>query len=166
MKDFFYNLGIILYDFGVHLIAPFSSKPRKMMKGHWVVYRLIRQQREKDAEYIWFHAASLGEFEQGRPLMEKIREQHPHYKILLTFFSPSGYTVRKDYKGAAIICYLPFDKPRNVKKFLDVARPCMAFFIKYEFWKNYLDELNKRRIPVYSVSSIFRKDQIFFKWYG
>lgn len=148
MKDFFYNLGIILYDFGVHLIAPFSSKPRKMMKGHWVVYRLIRQQREKDAEYIWFHAASLGEFEQGRPLMEKIREQHPHYKILLTFFSPSGYTVRKDYKGADIICYLPFDKPRNVKKFLDVARPCMAFFIKYEFWKNYLDELNKRHIPV------------------
>ncbi|MDL2291963.1 3-deoxy-D-manno-octulosonic acid transferase [Bacteroides sp. OttesenSCG-928-F21] len=166
MGNFLYNLGIALYDFGVHLMAPFSSKPRRMMKGHWVVYRLIRQQREKDANYIWFHAASLGEFEQGRPLMEKIRELHPEYKILLTFFSPSGYEVRRDYQGADIICYLPFDKPRNVKKFLDVARPCMAFFIKYEFWKNYLDELNKRHVPVYSISSIFRKDQIFFKWYG
>jgi 3-deoxy-D-manno-octulosonic-acid transferase len=137
-----------------------------MMKGHWVVYRLIRQQREKDASYIWFHAASLGEFEQGRPLMERIRAKYPEYKILLTFFSPSGYEVRKNYPGADIICYLPFDKPRNVKKFLDLARPCMAFFIKYEFWKNYMDELNRRCIPVYSVSSIFRKDQVFFKWYG
>jgi 3-deoxy-D-manno-octulosonic-acid transferase len=161
-----YNIGIGLYDFGVHLMAPFSRKPRKMMKGHWVVYRLIRQQREKDANYIWFHAASLGEFEQGRPLMERIRAEHPEYKILLTFFSPSGYEVRKNYCGADIICYLPFDKPRNVKKFLNLVRPCMAFFIKYEFWKNYIDELNRRRIPVYSVSSIFRKDQVFFKWYG
>jgi 3-deoxy-D-manno-octulosonic-acid transferase len=147
-------------------MAPFSRKPRKMMKGHWVVYRLIRQQREKNAKYIWFHAASLGEFEQGRPLMERIRSEHPEYKILLTFFSPSGYEVRKNYRGADIICYLPFDKPRNVKKFLDLVRPCMAFFIKYEFWKNYMDELNRRCIPVYSVSSIFRKDQVFFKWYG
>ena len=95
-----------------------------------------------------------------------IREKYPDYKILLTFFSPSGYEVRKHYRGADIVCYLPFDKPRNVKKFLDIATPCMAFFIKYEFWKNYLDELHKRRIPVYSVSSIFRRDQIFFKWYG
>lgn len=166
MANFLYNLAIYLYDLVVHIVAPFSRKPRKMMKGHWVVYRLIRQQREKNADYIWFHAASLGEFEQGRPLIEKIREKYPNYKILLTFFSPSGYEVRKDYQGADIVCYLPFDKPRNVKKFLDVSRPCMAFFIKYEFWKNYLDELNKRRIPVYSVSSIFRKKQIFFKWYG
>lgn len=166
MGNFFYDFGIILYDIGVHLMAPFSRKPRKMMKGHWVVYRLIRQLREDDAQYIWFHAASLGEFEQGRPLIEKIREKYPQYKILLTFFSPSGYEVRKNYRGADIICYLPFDKPRNVKRFLDAARPSMAFFIKYEFWKNYLDELNKRCIPVYSISSIFRKDQIFFKWYG
>lgn len=136
------------------------------MKGHWVVYELLRQQIEKNARYIWFHAASLGEFEQGRPLMEAIRAEYPEYKILLTFFSPSGYEVRKNYRGADIVCYLPFDKPRNVKKFLGIAKPCMAFFIKYEFWKNYLDELHKRHIPVYSVSSIFRKDQIFFKWYG
>ncbi|MBP5978053.1 MAG: 3-deoxy-D-manno-octulosonic acid transferase [Bacteroides graminisolvens] len=161
-----YNLAIGIYDLIVHIMAPFSRKPRKMMKGHWVVYELLRQQIEKDARYIWFHAASLGEFEQGRPLIEKIRAKYPDYKILLTFFSPSGYEVRKNYRGADVVCYLPFDKPRNVKKFLDISNPVMAFFIKYEFWKNYLDELNKRRIPVYSVSSIFRKDQIFFKWYG
>ena len=161
-----YNLAIFLYDILVHFAAPFSRKPRQMMKGHWVVYELLRQQIEKNARYIWFHAASLGEFEQGRPLMEAIRAEYPEYKILLTFFSPSGYEVRKNYKGADIVCYLPFDKTRNVKKFLGIAKPCMAFFIKYEFWKNYLDELHKRHIPVYSVSSIFRKDQIFFKWYG
>ena len=131
-----------------------------------MVYELLRQQLEKDARYIWFHAASLGEFEQGRPLIEKIRAKYPDYRILLTFFSPSGYEVRKNYRGADIVCYLPFDKPRNVKKFLDLVNPCMAFFIKYEFWKNYLDELHKRRTPVYSVSSIFRRGQIFFKWYG
>ena len=161
-----YDLAIVIYDFIVHLAAPFSRKPRKMMNGHWVVYELLRQQVEKGEQYIWFHAASLGEFEQGRPLIEMIRAKYPNYKILLTFFSPSGYEVRKHYRGADIVCYLPFDKPRNVKKFLDIANPCMAFFIKYEFWKNYLDELHKRRIPVYSVSSIFRREQIFFKWYG
>ena len=161
-----YDLAIGIYDLLVHLAAPFSRKPRKMMKGHWVVYELLRQQLEKDVRYIWFHAASLGEFEQGRPLIEKIRAKYPDYGILLTFFSPSGYEVRKNYRGADVVCYLPFDKPRNVKKFLDIANPCMAFFIKYEFWKNYLDELHKRRIPVYSVSSIFRRGQVFFKWYG
>ena len=161
-----YDLAINLYDVAVHLAAPFSRKPRKMMKGHWVAYSLLRQQIEKGVPYIWFHAASLGEFEQGRPLMERIRAEHPGYRILLTFFSPSGYEVRKNYRGADVVCYLPFDKPRNVKKFISIVNPCMAFFIKYEFWKNYLDELHKRHIPVYSVSSIFRRDQIFFKWYG
>ena len=162
----FYNFGIYIYSLLIHLLAPFSRKPRKMMKGHWIVYELLRQQKEDGAKYIWFHAASLGEFEQGRPLIEKIRERYPEYKILLTFFSPSGYEVRKNYKGADIVCYLPLDKPRNVNKFLDIIQPCMAFFIKYEFWKNFLDELHKRNIPVYSISSIFRKEQIFFKWYG
>lgn len=161
-----YNLGIFVYDLLVHLAAPFSYKPRKMMKGHWVVYKLLRQQIEPRYKYIWFHAASLGEFEQGRPLIERIRNEYPEYKILLTFFSPSGYEVRKNYRGVDIVCYLPFDKPRNVRKFLDIVNPCMAFFIKYEFWKNYLDELRSRSIPVYSVSSVFRRDQIFFKWYG
>nr|WP_321373859.1 glycosyltransferase N-terminal domain-containing protein [uncultured Bacteroides sp.] len=162
----FYNFGIYIYSLLIHLLAPFSRKPRKMMKGHWIVYELLRQQKEDGAKYIWFHAASLGEFEQGRPLIEKIKERYPEYKILLTFFSPSGYEVRKNYREADIVCYLPLDKPRNVNKFLDIIQPCMAFFIKYEFWKNYLDELHKRNIPVYSISSIFRKEQIFFKWYG
>ncbi|KAA6325612.1 3-deoxy-D-manno-octulosonic acid transferase [termite gut metagenome] len=162
----FYDIGIFLYDIAVHIAALFNSKPRRMIQGHWVVYKLLRLQVEKDARYIWFHTASLGEFEQGRPLMEAIRIRHPEYKTILTFFSPSGYEVCKNYKGADVICYLPFDNIRNVKKFLNIVHPCMAFFIKYEFWRNYLDELNKRYIPTYSVSSIFRKDQIFFKWYG
>lgn len=161
-----YNLGIFLYDLMVHLAAPFSRKPRKIMKGHWIVYELLRQRLDRRVRYIWFHAASLGEFEQGRPLIEKIRALHPEYGILVTFFSPSGYEVRKNYRGADVVCYLPFDKPRNVKKFLDIVNPRMAFFIKYEFWKNYLDELHFRHIPVYSVSSIFRRGQVFFKWYG
>ncbi|KAA6337335.1 3-deoxy-D-manno-octulosonic acid transferase [termite gut metagenome] len=161
-----YEIGIFFYDIMVHLAALFSRKVRKLVKGQWEVYKLLRLQVKKEACYIWFHAASLGEFEQGRPLMEEIRIRHPEYKILLTFFSPSGYEVRKSYRGVDIVSYLPFDKIRNVKKFLGIVHPCMAFFIKYEFWKNYLEELNKRRIPVYSVSSIFRKEQIFFKWYG
>ena len=162
----FYDLAIALYDIAVHLAAPFSRKPRKMMKGHWIAYEILRQRLDKDVRYIWFHAASLGEFEQGRPLIEAIRVRYPEYGILLTFFSPSGYEVRKNYRGADVVCYLPFDKRRNVRKFLDIAHPCMAFFIKYEFWKNYLDELHKRQIPVYSVSSIFRRGQGFFKWDG
>ncbi|KAA6334979.1 3-deoxy-D-manno-octulosonic acid transferase [termite gut metagenome] len=161
-----YEIGIFLYDLAVHVVALFKSKARKMIKGRKVVYELLRLQVEKEARYIWFHAASLGEFEQGRPLMEAIRARHPEYKILLTFFSPSGYEVRKDYRGADIICYLPSDKIRNVRMFFEIIHPCMAFFIKYEFWRNYLDELHKLHIPVYSVSSIFRKEQLFFKWYG
>ncbi|MDO4780554.1 MAG: glycosyltransferase N-terminal domain-containing protein, partial [Bacteroides sp.] len=161
-----YNIIITLGNLLIYILAPFSRKPRKMMKGHWVVYDLLRQQIEVGKKYIWFHAASLGEFEQGRPLIEAVREKYPEYKILLTFFSPSGYEVRKNYKGADVVCYMPIDKPRNVRKFLNIANPVMAFFIKYEFWKNFLDELNRRNIPTYSVSSIFRKDQIFFKWYG
>jgi len=137
-----------------------------MRFGQWKTNSILREKIDRNAKYIWFHASSLGEFEQGRPMIEKIKAEHPEYKVLLTFFSPSGYEVRKNYKGADVICYLPFDTPFRVKKFLNLANPAIAIFIKYEFWKNYLDELHKRRIPVYSVSSIFRRDQIFFKWYG
>lgn len=137
-----------------------------MVNGHAAVFKILRENIKEGEPYIWFHAASLGEFEQGRPLMERIRRQYPEYKILLTFFSPSGYEVRKNYEGADVICYLPFDTPRNVKRFLNIANPCMAFFIKYEFWQNYLKALQRRHIPVYSVSSIFRREQIFFRWYG
>lgn len=137
-----------------------------MRLGQWKTNGTLREKIDRNAKYIWFHASSLGEFEQGRPLIEKIKAEHPEYKILLTFFSPSGYEVRKNYGGADVVCYLPFDTPYRVKKFLDLSKPVMAIFIKYEFWDNYLSELKRRNIPVYIVSAIFRKEQLFFKWYG
>jgi 3-deoxy-D-manno-octulosonic-acid transferase len=161
-----YNLVIYLYLLGVKIAALFQSKPAKMVQGHRDVFDILRRKIDPNARYIWFHAASLGEFEQGRPLIERIRREHPEYKILQTFFSPSGYEVRKDYAGADVVCYLPFDTPRNVRRFVELARPAMAFFVKYEFWQNYLNELRRRGIPVYSVSSIFRPNQIFFRSYG
>ncbi len=161
-----YNFVIYAYLLAVKIVSLFDKKVRLMVKGHAQVFRILRGQIKEDERYIWFHAASLGEFEQGRPLMERIRRQYPQYKILLTFFSPSGYEVRKNYQGADIICYLPFDTPTNVHRFMKLAHPCMAFFIKYEFWQNYLKALQRRHIPVYSVSSIFRKEQVFFRWYG
>ncbi len=161
-----YNLVIYIYLFGVKVAGLFSAKPAKMVKGHREVFDILRNKIDKNARYIWFHAASLGEFEQGRPLIERIRKEHPEYKILQTFFSPSGYEVRKNYQGADLVCYLPFDTPRNVRRFVELANPCMVFFIKYEFWQNYLNELHRRGIPTYSVSSIFRPNQIFFRWYG
>ena len=115
---------------------------------------------------IWFHCASLGEFEQGRPVMERFRKRHPDWQILLTFFSPSGYEVRKNYAGADIICYLPFDLPSEVNTFLDLYQPRLAVFVKYEFWRNFSFELKKREIPLISVSTILREDQYFFKWWG
>lgn len=163
---FLYNIGIFLYALVVRIISPFHRKARKMILGHKETYRILRQQIDPNDSYIWFHAASLGEFEQGRPIMEAIRKKHVEYKILLTFFSPSGYDVRKDYKGADIVCYLPFDKKRNVKRFLKLVQPRMVVFIKYEFWYNFVNQLRKKDIPVYMVSAIFRPTQMFFKWYG
>ncbi|MDR1881301.1 MAG: 3-deoxy-D-manno-octulosonic acid transferase [Prevotella sp.] len=163
---FFYNPAIYLYAFVVHIISPFHRKAGKMVAGHKQTYKILKDKVDPKAKYIWFHAASLGEFEQGRPVIEEVKRRYPGYKILLTFFSPSGYEVRKDYPLADIVCYLPFDKKRNVKKFMKLARPAMAVFIKYEFWYNYVNTLHKRGIPVYTVSSVFRPSQIFFKWYG
>jgi 3-deoxy-D-manno-octulosonic-acid transferase len=161
-----YNLTIFLYALVVRIISPFHRKARKMIKGHKEAYTILRKKIDPNARYIWFHAASLGEFEQGRPLMEEIKRDYPEYKILLTFFSPSGYDVRKDYPLADVVCYLPFDKKRNVKKFLKLVQPKMAIFIKYEFWYNFIHRLYKSDIPVYLVSAIFRPSQTFFKWYG
>lgn len=161
-----YSLLIHFYAFIVALISPFHRKARMMRVGQWKTNARLREKIDPKANYIWFHAASLGEFEQGRPMMEKIRKEHPEYKILLTFFSPSGYEVRKNYNGADVICYLPFDTPYRVRKFLQLARPAMAIFIKYEFWGNYLHELKKQGVPVYIISAIFRPDQLFFQWYG
>ena len=161
-----YNLGIHIYQLGIRLAGLFSDKPAKMVKGHREAYDLLKNKIDRNARYIWFHAASLGEFEQGRPLIERIRKEYPQYKILQTFFSPSGYEVRKNYDGADIVCYLPMDTPGNAKKFVDLVNPSMVFFVKYEFWQNYLNALYNKGIPVYSVSSIFRPNQIFFRWYG
>ena len=161
-----YNLIIYIIQLGVAIASLFNEKVRKMWRGERNAVRVLKEKVDPEAQYIWFHAASLGEFEQGRPLMEQLRREHPEYKILLTFFSPSGYEVRKNYEGADIICYLPLDTITNARRFLRAIRPVMAFFIKYEFWYNYLHILKHRNVPVYSVSSIFRPDQIFFKWYG
>lgn len=161
-----YSILIHFYAFIVALISPFHKKARIMRLGQWKTNSILREKIDRNARYIWFHASSLGEFEQGRPMMEKIKATHPEYKILLTFFSPSGYEVRKNYDGADVICYLPFDTPYRVKKFLNLANPAIAVFIKYEFWGNYLHELKKRDIPVYIISAIFRPDQLFFQWFG
>lgn len=161
-----YNFIIGLYALIVNIISPFHKKARLMVKGHKEVFKKLNAEIDPNAKYIWLHAASLGEFEQGRPIIENIKEKHPSYKILLTFFSPSGYEVRKNYELADVVCYLPFDKKSKVKRFLKLVNPSMAIFIKYEFWYNYVNQLKKRNIPTYMISAIFRPNQIFFRWYG
>ena len=161
-----YNIVIYFVLWSIAIASLFNKKVRKMWRGEREAFKVLKQKVDPNAKYIWFHAASLGEFEQGRPLMERIRKEHPQYKILLTFYSPSGYEVRKNYEGADIICYMPVDTRLNAIRFLRLVRPVMAFFIKYEFWSNFLHILKHRNIPTYSVSSIFREDQVFFKWYG
>ena len=160
-----YSLAIYIYMLCAGVVSLFNRKARLLIRGHRDTWRILRSQIG-NGRYVWFHAASLGEFEQGRPLMERLRREHPEKRILLTFFSPSGYEVRKNYEGADVVCYLPFDTPLNARKFVRLAKPEMAFFIKYEFWRNYIDVLYHQEIPVYSVSSIFRENQIFFRPYG
>lgn len=161
-----YNILLYIYEFGIFVATFFSAKVKKMWRGERETFKILREKVDPEAQYAWFHAASLGEFEQGRPIIEEYRRVFPKRKILLTFFSPSGYEVRKNYDGADIVCYLPIDTPTNALRFLRAVRPVEAFFIKYEFWYNYLHILRHRGIPVYSISSIFRKEQVFFKWYG
>ncbi|MDR2139611.1 MAG: 3-deoxy-D-manno-octulosonic acid transferase [Tannerella sp.] len=161
-----YTFALHMYAFSTEVASFFMRKARLTRLGQWYTNGILRERIDRNARYVWFHAASLGEFEQGRPVMELLKARCPEYKILLTFFSPSGYEVRKNYDGADVICYLPFDTPYKVKKFLNLARPAMAIFIKYEFWLNYLSELKRRRIPTYLISAAFRPEQIFFKCYG
>ena len=161
-----YDVAIVFYAFMVRLASLFNKKARKMLAGQGKTFSILAKNRDPQARYIWFHASSLGEFEQGRPLIEKIREEKPEYKILLTFFSPSGYEVKKDYAGADLVCYLPFDFRPNAQKFIDSVKPEIAIFIKYEFWQNYLNCLKNRNIPTYIISAIFRPTQVFFRWYG
>ena len=159
-----YSLLIYLYIAGVKLAALFGHrKARLLVEGHKNIFPLLKERLRPGEKYLWFHVSSLGEFEQGRPVMERLRDSHPEYRIVLTFFSPSGYESAKKYQSADIICYLPFDTRRNVGRFLDMLKPEKAFFIKYEFWPNFLAGLKKRGVPTYSVSSIFRKEQMFFK---
>ncbi len=161
-----YNAAISLYGAAARLAALRSPKVKEMLAGQAATLRTLAEERRRFAPGgydLWLHAASLGEFEQGRPLMERLRREHPDKKILLTFFSPSGYRVRHNYAGADTVAYLPFDTPARVSAFLDAAAPKMAVFVKYEFWGNYLEQLAKRRIPTYIISAIFRPGQRFFR---
>ncbi|MDD4778770.1 MULTISPECIES: 3-deoxy-D-manno-octulosonic acid transferase [Proteiniphilum] len=158
-----YNIGIFFMAFFIRLAALFKKKARLMVSGQKATFSKLKEKIDRESRYIWLHAASLGEFEQARPLIEAITKEHPEYKILLTFFSPSGYEVRKDYPLADIVCYLPFDTKKNVRRFLDLANPFIAIFIKYEFWYNYIHESFLRKIPVYLASAVFRPGQPFFK---
>ena len=169
-----YNLGTRAYFAGISLASALGHRKARLMEdGRRDWASRLQQQVEsvtqrigKAPRFIWFHAASLGEFEQGRPLIEALREKYPEYQILQTFFSPSGYEVRKNYKGADVVCYLPYDRPSDCRLFLDIVRPERAIFVKYEFWANILEELKRRQVPTYLISGIFRERQAFFKPWG
>ena len=160
-----YSLAGIVASTLLHIAAPFHRKARLIIDGRRQTAGRLKQ-LSSDRPVVWFHASSLGEFEQGRPLMEAWRKAHPEYQILLSFFSPSGYEVRRDYAGADVVVYLPSDRTSSVRRFLDLAHPSLVVFIKYDFWPTMLSELSLRSIPTYLVSAIFRPDQLFFRSYG
>jgi len=160
-----YNCIVVIATFFLSVVALFNKKIKLFVDGRAVTYDKLSVFTSDD-KVVWFHAASLGEFEQGRPIIEGLRQEFPSHKILLTFFSPSGYEIRKDYEFADVVCYLPMDSERKVRRFLDAVKPTMAIFIKYEFWPNYLKGLAQRNIPTLLVSGIFRENQIFFKSFG
>ena len=161
-----YNIGIRIYWLVAVILSPWKRKAKLWVEGRKHCYEKLSTAFAPADKVIWFHCASLGEFEQGRPVIEEIRGRMPEHKILLTFFSPSGYEKRKDYKGADYVMYLPLDTRRNAIKLLGMLSIEMAFFIKYEFWFHFLNQLNRKRIPLYLVSGNFRSGQLFFRWYG
>jgi len=161
-----YNIAITFYRIGIFIASFFNPKAKQWLEGRKDIFAKINTHVADNEEIIWFHCASLGEFEQGRPLIEKIKTTLPHYKIFLTFYSPSGFEIRKDYQFADYIFYLPIDSKNNAKRFLELVNPKIAIFVKYEFWFHYLNQLNQKEIPTYLISSIFRENQIFFKPYG
>lgn len=163
---FLYNLVVSIAGFFLKIVALFSPKIKLFTEGRKNVFSLLKEKIKPEDKTIWFHSASLGEYEQGLPVIEKIKEKYPSHKIIVTFFSPSGYEVRKNNTVADITIYLPLDTKSNAKKFIELAHPELAFFIKYEFWLNYLKELETNKIPTYLISGIFRDNQMFFKWYG
>ena len=157
---------VIFSGFILRILAIFHKKTHLFVKGRKSVFSLLNTKIASEDQVFWFHCASLGEFEQGRPVMEQLKKELSSCKIVLTFFSPSGYEVRKNYKGADVVCYLPLDTHANAKKFVKIVNPTMAVFVKYEFWPNYLQVLKEQRVPTILVSGIFRKDHVFFQWYG
>jgi 3-deoxy-D-manno-octulosonic-acid transferase len=161
-----YDILIRLYYLALCLASLFNLKARQMLSGRRNLFKILKSKLAPFSNIIWVHCASLGEFEQGRPLIEAIKEKYPQYKILLTFFSPSGYEIRKNYQLADAVSYIPLDTKRNARRFINIVKPVKVFFIKYEFWFHFLNRLNKENIPTYLVSANFRKDQVFFKWYG
>ncbi|MBK7710583.1 MAG: 3-deoxy-D-manno-octulosonic acid transferase [Bacteroidales bacterium] len=161
-----YNTGIFIYTALIHLVAPFNSKASLWVKGRKGWQARLADKINRDDRKIWIHCSSLGEFEQGRPIIEEIRKEHPEFKIILTFFSPSGFEIRKNYSEAECVEYLPADFPGNARKFIRLVKPEFVIFVKYEFWNNYISELYKNEIPLYLVSGIFRPGQHFFSWYG
>jgi 3-deoxy-D-manno-octulosonic-acid transferase len=163
---FLYNIIITIADLLLKIVALFSPKIKLFVSGRKTVFDTLSQKINATDKTIWFHAASLGEYEQGLPIIEKIKEKHPSHKIVLTFFSPSGFEVRKNNTIAAVTVYLPLDTKKKAQNFLKLVHPEMAFFIKYEYWPNYLNELKKLNTPTYLISGIFREKQSFFKWYG
>jgi len=163
--QFIYNFSIRIYYFIIKISSLFNAKAKLFVDGRKNLFSNLGK-IDFDNKIAWFHCASLGEFEQGRPLIEKFKKEYPNYKILLSFFSPSGYEIRKNYENADYIIYLPIDTPKNAKRFVNIIKPDIVFFVKYEFWYNFIKEIKKNEIPLYIVSSIFRENQIFFKWYG
>ena len=173
MAKVLYNLSIELYQWLIRLVSPFNQKAQLWLKGREGLFEKLeyqltqaRQKSQSPLSIAWFHCASLGEFEQGRPVIEAYKKEFPNHHILLTFFSPSGYEIRKNYEGADFICYLPADTPSNAKRFVELINPTVAFFVKYEFWYNYLNYLKQANIPSISFSTIFRENQVYFKSYG
>lgn len=161
-----YNLGILVYTAIAGVVSLFNHKARLLVNGRKNWYEMLKQKIDPGSDYIWIHCASLGEFEQGRPVIETIKKEKPDLKIVLSFFSPSGFEIRKNYPLADIICYLPSDTPGNAKKFIDLIDPVFVIFVKYEFWYNFLSTLKRKGTPLYLISAIFREDQPFFRWYG
>ena len=159
-----YTIGIQLHIIVIHIAALFNAKAKLWVKGRKAIFQKLTEAIKENQDIVWFHCASLGEFEQGKPIIEGYKLKYPNHKILLTFFSPSGYEIRKNYDGVDWVFYLPSDTKKNAIQFLSIINPIKVIFIKYEFWFNYMTELNKKNIPFYSVSSIFRREQYFFKY--
>lgn len=164
--QYIYNIGIFIYRAVAWLISPFNPKVRLWFRGQKDCWKILDHKINSSERYIWVHCASLGEFEQGRPVIESIKKERPWYKIVLTFFSPSGYEIRKEWPLADVICYLPADTPSNARKFISKVNPEKVIFVKYEFWNNYISRISRKKIPLFLISGIFRPGQHFFKWYG